>query len=173
MAHMTRLTTVAQVAAALAHIDNLDNVIPDICEERALQDEQWGGPKTDDTRNSAQWVEYIDHQLEYITASVQGQRQLNPGEFRERMVKVAALAIAAIQSYDRGGGTYASTAEAEAEERCGECPACKLEDFMRQHPNGPFGIGDRPEIKVRALELPPELAGLLGLLLALKGKRMG
>lgn len=67
----------------------------EVAKERQSQDWQWGGPEHDDKHMSEDWVQYIQKQAN---------RCYNyPNELRERMVKVAALAIAAIESLDRTG----------------------------------------------------------------------
>lgn len=74
----------------------LPSVIEQITTERNLQDEQWGGESHDDSHSSFEFREFIEKQLSFITD--------NPEEFvenRNRLIKVAALAIAAIESIDR------------------------------------------------------------------------
>lgn len=83
------------------------NVLIQVMGERAAQDAQWGGPDNDDKVNSeADWVSYIENQLGKLHRSwdlPDGQVPV-VDEFRERMLKVAALAVAAIQSFDRVTG---------------------------------------------------------------------
>ena len=64
--------------------------------ERDRQDRLWGGPKHDDTHSPQDWCLFIIQQ----TAKASDYRA-TPGEFRGRMVKVAALAVAAIESSER------------------------------------------------------------------------
>jgi len=65
--------------------------------ERQRQDDQWGGADTDDARDLRDWWTYIEHQAE--RASLQC---VPPGVgWRSRFVKIAALAVAAIESIDR------------------------------------------------------------------------
>lgn len=70
--------------------------IKTICEEftleRMRQDAQWGGEAHDDEHFRTDWLHYIQHQLN--KALVEESRDA----FMGRMVKVGALAIAAIQS---------------------------------------------------------------------------
>lgn len=68
-------------------------VYDDIRWERADQDKQWGGEAHDDTHGPWDWREYIEKQL--LLA------RRGEGSQRERFVKIAALAIAAIESIDR------------------------------------------------------------------------
>lgn len=67
----------------------------DIQLERLRQDEQWGGPTVDDTRDWFDWRAYSYKQLTLLSFEHDDQAR------RERFVKVAALALAAIESIDR------------------------------------------------------------------------
>lgn len=62
--------------------------------ERVQQDQQWGGPEHDDQHQLEDWCMFIEYQLERCNG-------VGGPEYRERMVKVAALAVAAIESWDR------------------------------------------------------------------------
>ncbi len=67
--------------------------------ERSRQDKQWGGPVTDDTRSDDEWCQYIEKQTEAVRVD----RALDldkPGATRERYIKIAALAVAAVESID-------------------------------------------------------------------------
>jgi hypothetical protein len=57
--------------------------------ERVEQDRQWGGPEHDDEHDEQDWSDFIVHQACAIDFG------------RERLVKIAALAVAAIESIDR------------------------------------------------------------------------
>lgn len=69
------------------------NAYDEIKRERVRQDAQWGGPAHDDTHDQTDWESYIEKQTMLADH--------NPSSHRERMIKVAALAVAAIESYDR------------------------------------------------------------------------
>lgn len=60
----------------------MDKVLDDIRAERAYQDKTWGGSGFDDTQSEAE-------------GRAAGR------DFRTRMVKAAALAVAAIEAHDR------------------------------------------------------------------------
>jgi len=66
--------------------------LDDILKERDRQDAQWGGPTGDDGNTEADWMSYIHKQH---------QQWAYGQNFRERAVKIAALALAAIESMDR------------------------------------------------------------------------
>lgn len=65
--------------------------------ERVRQDEKWGGPSHDDQHTSHDWVAWI---VRYTGRSVT-YGAFDTLRFRSHMVKVAALAIAAIEWADR------------------------------------------------------------------------
>lgn len=60
-----------------------------ILAERVRQDIIWGGKSHDDTHSEFDWRMLIYNQIH------------DGNDFRNNMVKVATLAIAAIESYDR------------------------------------------------------------------------
>ena len=68
------------------------SVADEIKAERIKQDDYWGGPKHDDQHIHEEWVDYI---ITHARHSVNGR------DFRYQMIRVAALAIAAIESDDR------------------------------------------------------------------------
>lgn len=61
--------------------------------ERARQDKQWGGAEHDDTHDVIDWARFMDYQL--------NQMVMFPDTARERLIKVAALALAAAESLGR------------------------------------------------------------------------
>lgn len=78
-------------------------VVDMIAEERARQDQQWGGPAQDDKHEPLEWMEYIGQQLEKFAKNliVRGEPYCDTPDARQRFVKVAALAIAALESFER------------------------------------------------------------------------
>lgn len=75
--------------------------LAEILAERARQDARWGGPAHDDRHPPATWLDLIDDQL--MAAGMEGDETTTAAVIRARLVKVAALAIAGIQSLDRAG----------------------------------------------------------------------
>lgn len=66
--------------------------------ERLRQNRQWGGVLADDEKRGWDWTNLISHQNSAgHTAALIGARN----EWRSRMIKVAALALAALESHDR------------------------------------------------------------------------
>ena len=99
-----------------------DGILYEILQERVRQDKQWGGPHHDDQHTYKDWLGFIRKQLNEILShpgdkaaldeamkstfkdSHTGREFSNLQLFEERMVKVAALAVAAIQSERRKAG---------------------------------------------------------------------
>lgn len=93
------------VEQAVQQIDNAaERLIGEIALERVRQDEQWGGPDHDDQHTFHDWANYIYYQLR-TTNGIAPPADVQ----RERFIKVAALAVAAIESLDRAnaGTTHA------------------------------------------------------------------
>lgn len=67
-------------------------VYQEIQREREHQDAQWGGPEHDDQHTGYDWLEFIEYQTGKIN---------DPPSYREGLIKIAALAVAALESYDR------------------------------------------------------------------------
>lgn len=64
----------------------------EIQEERERQSKNWGGAQHDDQHTPNDWIAFIAYH------AGRGSYRAN---FRTQMVKVAALAVAAIESWDR------------------------------------------------------------------------
>lgn len=86
--------------------------------ERAAQDEQWGGPGHDDGHMPEAWFGLVQRQIDRAAASVSdgpAWDRVDVDLMRTRLVKVAALAVAGVQSIDRRlAVTAAAPAGAEA-----------------------------------------------------------
>jgi len=75
---------------------NQEKIIEEILAEREYQDHKWGGDEHDDMHGSHDWVAFIiKHMGKAITWPWNGE------QFRSQMIKVAALAVAAAEWYDR------------------------------------------------------------------------
>lgn len=70
---------------------------------RNEQDARWGGPEHDDKHNECDWIAFIRQQLDkYEDATfLNTSPNTNGTVFEDRMIDVAALAIAAIESHRR------------------------------------------------------------------------
>ena len=69
----------------------MKQILLEVVEEREKQDKRWGGSKHDDKHLFSDWIFFIGDYLK-------GRRGKN---YRDRMIKIAALAVAAVESYDR------------------------------------------------------------------------
>ncbi len=72
----------------------MDGIYVEVANERLRQDRVWGGPNNDDKNKQAEWIKWI---VEYSM----GVGRANGRDFRRRMIQVAALAVAAVESQDR------------------------------------------------------------------------
>ena len=73
----------------------MDKIFDEIRDERVRQDVQWGGADHDDTHGYFDRCRFIEKQLRFAL------RFALRDNFRERMVKIAAIAVAAAQSDER------------------------------------------------------------------------
>jgi len=82
------------------------NIFHEIEKERDRQDQQWGGPEHDDAHSIYDFVRFIRKfclkidNIFSVTNSEQNIRLVA----RKRFIKIAALAVAAIESIDRKQG---------------------------------------------------------------------
>ncbi len=67
-------------------------IFSQISVKRLEQIQQWGGPEHDDLHTPEEWTAFIGKQLSYYVSG---------NEPRDRLLKIAALAIAATESFDR------------------------------------------------------------------------
>jgi len=97
----------------MPELSNDVTIIAQVITERKRQDMQWGGPTHDDTHNEYDWLGYMAHQADKITEILARngfygfleQRELKtPVAYnltRQHFIKIAALAVAAVESLDR------------------------------------------------------------------------
>ena len=79
-------------------------VIDEVIAERTRQDAKFGGPEVDDRRKTElDWVEDIEA---YTAWAKQMCRMGSPEKHRRRMMQIAALAVAACESFDRHNARY-------------------------------------------------------------------
>lgn len=77
---------------------NVSRVLLDILKERDRQNEKWGGPEHDDTHGAVAWIAILVNQVSMV--KLEDLR----GTFYAAMIRVAAVAIAAAESYKRKDG---------------------------------------------------------------------
>lgn len=73
------------------------SALADVLAERERQEAKWGGPEHDDRHHPLHWCGFVGEHL----ARARKQRGHN---YRYQMVRVAALALAAVESFDRRAG---------------------------------------------------------------------
>jgi hypothetical protein len=74
------------------------SILDEILDERENQDRQWGGPEHDDKHTPLDWCVFIERQMRIATNA----EAMAPWiDRRERFLKIAALALAAVESGDR------------------------------------------------------------------------
>ena len=77
----------------------LTDVLAAVTTERARQDGKWGGAQADDARKTPEeWCNDIEA---YVVWARQMHRMSSPEKYRRRMMQIAALAVAACESFDR------------------------------------------------------------------------
>lgn len=76
----------------------LDDALRSVLVERFQQTSQWGGAAHDDLHAPAEWVDFLLKQLALAEApAIARDRQ----GLRRRLVRIAALSLAAIEAFDR------------------------------------------------------------------------
>jgi hypothetical protein len=95
-------------AAVTAYLDALavaaGCVLDNIRAERHRQDAKWGGPEHDDEHDPLHWCGFVGEHL----ARARKERGVI---YRYQMIRVAALAIAAVESFDRRAALGLTTEE--------------------------------------------------------------
>jgi len=77
----------------------LTDLFAAVVAERTRQDVKFGGAQADDARkNEENWCNDIEA---YVVWARQMHRMGSPDKYRRRMMQIAALAIAACESFDR------------------------------------------------------------------------
>jgi hypothetical protein len=98
-----QLVRISALAVAAIEFDDRKNSRPaanifdEIAKERSWQDAEFGGPEEDDKKSISDWLRHIYQHTSMANPPVQP----SEGNFRKQMVRVAALAVAAIQAIDR------------------------------------------------------------------------
>jgi hypothetical protein len=76
----------------------LNKAITDVMAERWRQDAKWGGPGHDDHHTVAEWVQLIEDYAGWARVMA---GMNSPEKARNRLIQVAALAVAAVEAMDR------------------------------------------------------------------------
>lgn len=83
-------------------------ILNEIHAERVVQDKQWGGSDHDDQHTGSDWLNFISRfnskafrELCIENGELKDDRVEIHASYRKRLVQIAALALAAIEVYDR------------------------------------------------------------------------
>lgn len=81
---------------------NREYIFVEVSEERSAQDAQWGGEPHDDGHAPLEWMGFVERQaMGARMALADKPEEDHYGTVRKRLIKIAALAIAGIESIDR------------------------------------------------------------------------
>lgn len=80
-----------------------ESIYREIDQERAAQDRKYGGPAHDDKNDASQWADAIQDHAEQATNAA------DDHTYRRQMIRVAALAVAALESLDRYKSQHAES----------------------------------------------------------------
>lgn len=100
---MTVLVTIDAALERLTERKEQARAIAEVLRERMRQDAKWGGPAHDDRHDAHDFREFIRHQLDALPYEIE--KAMDHEEYDSvvigRFVKVAALAVAAVECLDR------------------------------------------------------------------------
>lgn len=75
-----------------------ENILREIQQERTHQDALHGGPKKDDQHTPADWVAIL---ARHLGLAVGDAAVIDVVRYRRQLIRVAAVAVAAVESLDR------------------------------------------------------------------------
>lgn len=79
----------------------MDAILAEIKAERERQDAKWGGAKYDDGHPPEDWVSLLGDRVEKVSIEIEPWYANRPGEYRRRLIQVAAVAVAAVEAWER------------------------------------------------------------------------
>lgn len=97
MAHLTAFAAEVQRERLDVLSSGAGAVVSEVLAERKRQDARWGGHSHNDRPSTPEFVEMIQHSA----ARARDAAAHDPAEARQRLLKVAAMAVAAVQCMDR------------------------------------------------------------------------
>lgn len=101
-------------------------VIGDVLTRRDQQDARWGGPEHDDEHDEFDWQEFIRKQVNQAADAD------NSNIWRDRMLDIAALAVAALQWADRKDAAQAEPSPQEIFDRTFNAPFDQRNQKLKQ-----------------------------------------
>lgn len=85
-----------------------DSIFREVSQERDAQDALWGGPVHDDRNMPEDWMWIL---IRHFGLEADNARELTPERWRRQLVRVCAVAVAAIESHDRLTGREVTAGE--------------------------------------------------------------
>jgi hypothetical protein len=88
----------------------MNDIYAEIKSERLREDEEWGGSRHDDVHEPEKWCSFLRHQIRLADRAAcslatdeitGGEEQTLIDSYRVRLIKIAAVALAATESLDR------------------------------------------------------------------------
>lgn len=77
-------------------------IFEQLVEERRSQDRQWGGPDHDDEHTRRDWLDFLKEHTDRARKLIgRGQRVVDLDAYRQRLIVIVALGVAAIEAHDR------------------------------------------------------------------------
>lgn len=82
----------------MSEIPHTEKILGEVLEERERQDRKWGGPNHDDQHDTATFVQLIEDYAGWarVMAGMDSHDKA-----RQRLIQVAALAVASVEAIDR------------------------------------------------------------------------
>ncbi len=94
----------------------MQEILDEIIAERERQDVKWGGPEHDDNHRLGDWLQFIEDRADYQRFVLEHPERASDSpylsDYRATLIKIAALAVAAIESFDRKANASADFVEA-------------------------------------------------------------
>lgn len=78
-------------------------ILGEVATERDRQDAKWGGPDHDDQHTAGAWLSFIEGKTFLAGRAL---RLYSPDQYRKRLIHIAALAVAAVESMDRKDSAF-------------------------------------------------------------------
>jgi len=82
-------------------MNNRQLILSEIEAERQAQDREHGGPAHDDTHTCNDWLAIL---VRHLGLAGSDEAVIDPVRFRRQMIRVGALAVAIVESFDRKAG---------------------------------------------------------------------
>jgi hypothetical protein len=90
------------------NVINQELILRQVANERDRQDAKWGGAPHDDDHSTAEFVQFIEDYAGWARTMA---GMDSPDKARRRLIQVAALAVAAVESMDRRAAVTVTASE--------------------------------------------------------------